>query len=112
MRNKHVDRWIAWVNEPRPHVALLGEPEVRRIVVRAIDDSSVVRFWILICGGLAGLFVGYYFATRAADPGFNRWQGGLLLAGFTVLLSLAADTITRVLIVRKIESLASGSRYY
>ena len=90
---------------------MLGEPEVRRIVARAIDDSSVVRFWVAMCSAFVGAFAGYYFATLAADPSFNRWQGGLVLAGIVVILSLVADRFAHVLIVREIEALASGNRY-
>lgn len=109
--NRHVDRWVSWVNRNRPQIALAGEPKVRRIVTRALDDSSVVRFWLTMCAAFAGAFAGYHVATMAIDPSFNRWQGGLALVAFTGLLSLATGRFTNVLIVRKIDSLADGTRY-
>ena len=111
MQNRQVDRWVAWVNENRPHVTLLGEAEVRRIVIRAIDDSSAVRFWLVICGAFAGAFLTYHVTMRSADPSFNRWYGGIVVAGFAALLTLITGKFTDALIVRKIESLASGNRH-
>ena len=111
LQTKKVDRWVSWVNEHRPLVALLGETEVRRIVIRAIDDSSAVRFWLMICVVLAGAFAGYHFSTLSADPSFDRWKGALAIGGLTGLLSFATERYTHTLIVRKIESLASGDRH-
>lgn len=111
LQNKKIDRWVSWVNEHRPHVALLGEPEVRRIVIRAIDDSSAVRFWLTMCGAFAGAFAGYHLTILSADPSFNRWQGAFVMAGIMGLLGLLADRYTHALIARKIESLASSDRH-
>ncbi len=111
MRNSETDRWVSWVKDNRPDIALLGEPEVRRIVNRAIDDASVIRFLLMVCGAIAGAVASYQLFALAADPAFDRWHGGLVLAGFAALLTLMTHKYTDVLIARKIESLADGNRY-
>lgn len=110
VNKRQVDRWVAWVNENRPHVALWGDPEIRRIVVHAVEHSSVVRFWLTMSGAIAGAFVAYHVSMLVFDRSFDKWQGGLAVGAFAALLTLLTSRFTDVLIVRKIDSLASGNR--
>lgn len=60
MFKREVDRWVLWVNDNLPTVAMLGETEVRRIVKRAIDDFRAARFVISFCGTFFGELIGHF----------------------------------------------------
>ena len=109
MFKREVDRWVLWVTENLPTVAMLGETEVRRIVKRAINDLRGTRFVINFFGAFAGVFIGYFFVSKALEPPYPEWHHLLVLVGCGTVFTFATGKFADSLLIRKIEYFASGT---
>ena len=109
MFKREVDRWVLWINDNLPTVAMLGETEVRRIVKRAINDFRAARFVISFCGTFLGALIGHFVFTLSIEPPHHGWQHMLVVIGFGTVFNFVTGKLGDSILVSKIESLASGA---
>lgn len=107
MFKREVDRWVLWVNDNLPTVAMLGETEVRRIVKRAINDLRVARIVISFCGAFFGALIGHFVVTLSLEPPYPRWQHMFVVVGSGMVFTFVTGKLGESLLISKIESLAS-----
>ena len=109
MFERQVDRWVLWVNDNLPTVAMLGETEVRRIVKRAINELRAARFVISFGGTFLGALIGHFVFTLSLEPPYPEWQHMLVVLGFGTVFAFVTGKFGDSILVSKIESLASGT---
>ncbi len=109
MFEKEVNRYLEWVAENLPIVAMRESDEVRRIVKLAINETRIIRIVLRIGGAVFGIFIGIWFMGTWFDDSVSSML-------YTVMLAICAGAVTYVtaiagdvLVHRKIESLANAA---
>lgn len=74
---REVDEYGEWVDENLPRLSMRESSEIRRVIVRAVNETRVVRLCIETGGALAGVFVGFWMT--------GYWQGEISLSGPSVV---------------------------
>ena len=92
MFKRQVDRWVLWVNDNLPTVAMLGESEVRRIVKRAINDLRAARSVISFCGTFSGALIGHFVFTLSLEPPYSEWHHMLVIVGFGTVFTFVTGS--------------------
>ena len=106
MFEKEVNRYIAWVEDNLPLLAMRDSPQIRRIVSLAVSETRITRIVLSILGGVLGLLVGKWVLGSLATDSVSESVQTAAAAVCGVAATYVTAAASEVLVHRRIRFFA------
>ena len=109
MTDKELHRYLEWVAENLPLLAMRDSAEQKSIIRNAIEQTQALRILLGVGGGLLGGIIGAGFIEYFTEDSLSRRSYTVVLSVSAGLVAYLASIASEVLVHRKIKTIAGIS---
>ncbi len=109
MFEREVNRYIQWVEDNLPSLAMRDSSQIRRIVCLAVSETRAIRIVLSILGGVLGMLAGRWAFDYWINEPVSESARTVAVAICGIVVTYAIAAASEVLVHRKIEYFADGA---